>query len=279
MRIARYWAKAPGPSVDRDGKRYRLELWGWSSSSPADALNQARERVRVLAERFARGERLDRYAYGIHPNREELAGELGVPDTPSHAFISRNRVGALVPNTAELPFIDVDFPTTSGLSNFVRRIRGQEPPEQATLAQIRRAAKDHPQISFRVYRTAAGYRVLVTNLFLDPTGSEAKGLLEAFGADPRFVVLCRVQGSFRARLTPKPWRVDCPPSPGRYPRDEASLRQEFAAWLEQYEAAIREHATCRLVCSLGPARFLDEAREVIEAHDSMTRATVDLPLA
>ena len=58
--------------------------------------------------------------------------------------------------------------------------------------------------------------------------------MKALGADPAFLHLCRIQGSFRARLTPKPWRCGQANPPGSFPR-EPEAQAAFAEWLAQYQ--------------------------------------------
>src|SRR5258708_17287312 len=61
-------------------------------------------------------------------------------------------------------------------------------------------------LAVRVYKTAAGYRAMVVNAGFDPGSTRSEEVLKEFGADPLYVRLCKMQQSFRARLTPKPWR-------------------------------------------------------------------------
>jgi hypothetical protein len=112
-----------------------------------------------------------------------------------------------------------------------------------------------------------------------PKSARARELLASFGADPRFIALCGVQESFRARLTPKPWRCDCALPPGQHPREDPQARERFAAWLRAYEAACEPFASCRFLESAGPERVLPEARAIVEEHDRSARVGSGLPLA
>jgi hypothetical protein len=102
--------------------------------------------------------------------------------------------------------------------------------------------------------------------------------LAGFGADPDFAKLCHVQASFRARLTPKPWRAGVPAPPGQHPRDPVD-QQEFGAWLLKYETACRTHATCRFVEAIGSAPPDADVRAIVDEHDRGTKAMETLPLA
>ena len=108
---------------------------------------------------------------------------------------------------------------------------------------------------------------------------EAQALMERTGTDPAFARLCRAQKSFRARLTPKPWRCECPKPPGEYPRAEPDEQREFANWCKQYAHAIEDHATCRFLETVGAGKAAPALQPLVELHDEVTRCTEDLPLA
>lgn len=102
--------------------------------------------------------------------------------------------------------------------------------------------------------------------------------MESVGADPAFVRLCRLQESFRARLTPKPWRCGHHPPFDRHPR-EGKAQERFAKWLGRYETACHSVATCRFVEAIGPGRIEAEVEAVLRVHDETTKAASGLPLA
>ena len=90
-------------------------------------------------------------------------------------------------------------------------------------------------------------------------------------------VLCMLtrQQCWRARLTPKPYRVGVP----GYPRpmdSESVTTPEAQEWLQRYESACQGKGVCRLVDVVG--RKLQSP--IIELHDHMTAAHVpDVALA
>jgi hypothetical protein len=277
VQIPRFWVKAEETASDPRGRPLRLGVWGWSHESTADALTTARRRLADVAARVAAGASLDRYAYGRIPPREEVIRLIGDTGSAGEAVITRNAYGALVMNTAQVPFVDIDAPQSGGPS-VLGRLFGRRPGEPV-LDRIREACLRHTGHAFRVYRTGAGYRVLATTRFLDPRSDEAATFLSSFQADEKFKALCRVQGSFRARLTPKPWRSGCRMPPGRHPREDAAVRDEFARWLREYETSCERHATCRFVEAIGQGLPSSAARVIVEEHDRLTRAGADLPLA
>ncbi len=276
MLIPPYWSKATGSAQDPAGRRYALRVWGWSAKDVAEAASLARQRLAEACARVAAGALRDQaYFYGKAPLREEIVREVG-----EQGIVTRNRYGALVLNTARVPFIDVDAPSSGRRSGGLLGLFGarRADPGAAVLERVRAACRRSPGRSFRVYRTAAGFRLLVTDLLLDPASAQAQTLLGEFGADPFFVKLCRLQGSFRARLTPKPWRCGCDLPPSSFPR-EGPAQPAFEKWLRSYEAAARSKATCELVETHGPGRTLPEAAQIVAEHDRACRVGAGLPLA
>lgn len=284
MRIPRHWARSEGEATAPGGGRYRLDVWGWSDVSVADALTRARARVDRIRARVAAGEPLAAYAYGERALREEIIRAIGAPDDPGEAVVTRNRHGVLVLNAAQVPFVDIDLPRPRfGMwGRLWWALRGRPPAaagDPPGLAAVRAACARHPDWSFRLYQTRAGWRVIVTDRLLDPAAPATRQLLQDLGADPRFVTLCAAQRSFRARLTAKPWRCGCPPPPVRYPYETAAARAAFDAWRERYDAAAARFAACRYVESIGAGHESTAARGVIREHDHGAGADSGRPLA
>ncbi len=275
MLVPRFWQKAEG-TVSGPSGPYRFELWGWSQESAADALTRARRRLSELVERARRGELGGAYLYGSVPLREEIVHTLG-GEGPAEAVVTRNRYGALVLNTAQVPFIDIDRPEVGVWTRLARALR-RTSADDAGLEPIREACR-RSGASFRIYATRAGYRLLVTDRCLDPQAASTEAFLADFGADPFFIKLCKLQRSFRARLTPKPWRCGCTPPPGQFPREDPALEAAFRTWLAGYEAASSPFAACTYLEAVGPGRTLPEVRPIVEEHDRRSRALESLPLA
>ena len=150
---------------------------------------------------------------------------------------------------------------------------------EATLLAKIRALAEKPawrDLALRVYRTAAGFRILVQADGLAPGGSRFRSLAGALDADGLYVDLCRKQGCWRARLTPKPERagVKRPPRGGHFPRAPEE-EAPFAAWLDGYRKASEGFAVCEPVATIG--RFVEN--DVVRLHDERTRCGSGLPLA
>jgi len=272
MKLAKYWARSAG------AQRYR----GWSNESIADARRKADQIREAVARRIASGppDRGD-YLYGDRPLPEPVLEEL------PGAVITRNVYGAEVLNCASLMFLDVDSgdvtdsPAALDLFSGLRSLFGTpaSPPVKSSPAETKMegVARQH-NLGLRIYRTAAGYRGIVTNLAFDPRSAQTRALLHDFACDPLYVRLCQAQQSFRARLTPKPWRCGLAAPPVSFPFEGPAEEDAFQQWLRRYRANSAGNATCRLVRAIGPAAQGDAAL-LIERHDRDTKAASRLPLA
>ena len=280
MNIPRFWASA-SEATEVAGRSLPLLAFGWSHESHAAALAKARERLARVQERVRRGEELPKgYGYADRPVREEILRELPGGSDAAAALVTRNRYGALVLNTTRALFIDVDVPKPRKIGAIARLFGARAvDPAAPILGRIRTALRGVAGASFRIYRTAAGFRVLATDPPIEPESPRARQLFETAGADPHFVLLCRAQQSFRARLTPKPERCRLARPADSFPREGEAAQRAFAAWLRRYEEVSASYAVCRLVESVGLGRVHDEIAPLLAIHDAETKVASDLPLA
>lgn len=154
--------------------------------------------------------------------------------------------------------------------------------EQVARARIVRFVERHPHWSLRVYRTPAGLRVMATHQTFEPGDSAVAECFTALDTDPIYVRMCLNQQCFRARVSPKPWRIGIRdhlrPRPGVWPVAPEHLPRR-AAWVAEYEAAAVKFASCEWIDSLGCGLIHPDVRPVQELHDELSRATQRLPLA
>jgi hypothetical protein len=301
VKIPRFWAKEEGGDVDPSGRRWHLTMWGWSSTSVADAAQVARERLTLALDKVRRGDRLGGGYYPRVPLREEILQTVR-HDGADVAVITRNRYGAQVLNTECVLIADVDRdlePRTaavdvirevgkrlSGLFGRKVPMAGQVSPapppdrEQQAVTEVQEWAASHPAYGVRTYRTAAGLRVLVTGAGAPPSSEQARRIMTELGSDPLYVELCSQHETYRARLTPKPWRAGWRSPVVRWPFETDGARREFASWLTGYERASNDRSTCRLVVTSGPQPAPDTAEGVVIAlHDDVCRVGAGAPLA
>jgi len=231
----------------------------------------ARERLRRLLALGDGPTPEDWDYYPARPVKEEILETRSVPGVA--AVVTRNRAGALVLNTDRVAFVDVDLAPSLGclllpLASALGRARGRKLEQQA-LARAK-AWSEESRARLRVYRTARGLRLLRLDALVDPQGEECARMFTALGADPQYARLCRAQGSFRARLSPKPARIGQRAAPGNHPRTWPSDLAAFQAWREGYERACAGFAVCRSLGELGSGSAQAAPLAIGAFHDAAT---------
>jgi hypothetical protein len=154
--------------------------------------------------------------------------------------------------------------------------------EGAVRGRIATFIAAHPDWHLRLYRTPAGMRVLAMHRTFDPAEPAVADCFRALGADPIYARMCLNQHCFRARVSPKPWRIGIAahmrPSPGVWPVNPERL-PDRNRWIEAYEHAARDYASCRFVEDVGSGAVAPEAQAVQVLHDELCQATGAAPIA
>jgi hypothetical protein len=282
MKFYKYWAAAE--ALVPDGRRpWKLRAYGGSNDGMSDAARRARETAERAAAAIGRGNWPDTYGYADRPLREEIVEEIDQGDRRS-AVITRNAYGALVLNTTGVMFVDVDyFPPNASDSGFgqslgdsVRhlwnRLRGRPSSvniarDERLLSRFEQVVHSRPGFGARVYRTAGGFRLLVTSKTFDPSAIDSEQLLADFGSDPLYIRLCKSQECFRARLTAKFWRCGATKPPSRYPWDDPREEARYRQWEAAYQRQSSQFATCEFVQSIGDPMLHDAVAPVMGIHD------------
>lgn len=272
MKIHEFWSRGSA-DVERDGRSWKVVCFGASDESLNDAVRAAEENAERAARAIRRGEARDSYAYTDRPLREELVEELEHAGERT-AVITRNSYGSLVLNTEGAMFIDIDYPpreSFSGLRRAFGKLLGREvlDRDERIRARVRDVVGSTPGLGLRLYRTANGYRCLVTSRAYDPAARESRLLLERFGCDPLYVLLCQAQECFRARLSPKFWRCDAPRPPFRFPWIDADRERRYREWQAEYEQCTRSFRTCFFVEAVGTTKTPEPLENVVRVHDRM----------
>ncbi|PYE40093.1 hypothetical protein [Psychrobacter fozii] len=132
---------------------------------------------------------------------------------------------------------------------------------------IQQRVASHPQESFRLYETPAGFRIMATHDTISPNDALVVDWFEYFHADANYVRLCQAQQCFRARLTAKPWRMaevadkkltkDIPAKNFWFDAESADAyssieqrQKELKArkeWINNYDKYAKNYRACRYV--------------------------------
>jgi hypothetical protein len=155
-------------------------------------------------------------------------------------------------------------------------------PEKTARARVAAFVAKHPDWRLRVYRTPAGLRLLAMHRRFAPRSPEVDACFKALGSDAMYVQMCRNQNCFRARVSPKPWRIGMQRIRPPY---SASWRPEFAelparrAWIESYTSAATGYASCRYLETVGGGGSDPVVEAVQRLHDLLCQAERELPIA
>jgi len=174
------------------------------------------------------------------------------------------------------------FTQTLGHGLYRINIRLFGSPEAGALQTIQNVSEQNANLHLRVYRTPMGFRVLVMNQTFDPQDDLTGNLLQQFCSDPIYMLMCKNQNCFRARISPKPWRIKLDrlkPAPGVWPIKQKHMAKR-AQWVAAYQAKAQAYAACHFVMALGSKSVLPEAEAIRAIHDEYSKVdNPHLPLA
>lgn len=229
----------------------------------------------------------------VHYHRRRVQEEI-LEQLP-FGVITRNRAGCEILNVDRVMFMDWDIDLKAHLKTQTRawltRIRhllagpsraelevARRECKQIRYRELRDQFKDLRMLSARLYETHNGFRAIITSSLFDPAEEVAQALMREFACDPLYARLCKVQGTFRARLTPKHWRLGLP-KPFLEHHRSGFTTQVQAGWLEKYAQISQDRAVCRFVAQFGHDATDPTIQQVIALHDASTRALQALELA
>jgi len=270
MRVFKFWRLAETTALI-DGKEKTITCFGGSNRSEADALVDAQTRLEAVKRRIAGIDRGKRKGSDYEGDiREEPLKWIGDQDV-----VTRNRYGAEVLNTTSFVFVDIDEPALS-LWQVFGRPRSREQRKRAILDSLAKRFQkpDLKGLGIRVYETHSGVRLILSIQAMDPRSKESRKLLRSFNADSLYADLCAKQNCYRARLTPKPYRIKMKSMRLRYPYEEQD-RDSIDTWIKEYDTKSQGFSSCRLVQVLGN----EIVSPAVRLHDERTKAQSNLPLA
>jgi len=240
--------------------------YGGSNFSESDAKEDAKRKLERV-QKIMGGE--------ISPNDEDYEADILeeiLHQVDSDNIVTRNRYGAEVLNCKKIMFIDVDN-CSRGLFDIFRGLTNKE----STLKRIvKKCKKTHfSHLGFRVYETFKGFRIMVVHKDFDPKSDESKKIMKSFNADYLYRRLCIKQNCYRARLTPKPFRINQKGIRVIFPKKDIIQEERMAKWINEYNSKSANYASCKLVFKYGRST----TNRVIDYHDKKTKAETEYELA
>jgi hypothetical protein len=281
MRFPKFWKQAFNDSRTVSAR-------GWSEHSFEEAEQNARvrlERILTALKSNRKDSLRHSYQYVIDNTICEFVIDqvLDEANGAQLGVISRNAYGALVLNTPRLMMVDIDCAEANRTTGLLGFLFGQKPDglksEEHQLERLRHWQLQHPDYGFRVYRTAAGLRAIVPNRVIESIDQTVLRIMEELDSDPLYRSLCRSQACFRARLTPKPWRVGINPPTQKFPFRNQQEESLFDVWFEQYLQRSKSSRVCQLITTIGSQETTPITGQLIELHDRFCCGDERLELA
>lgn len=266
MKLFKIWTSEKA-TIIINGENKEVTCYGGSNTSIEEARSRAREKIERL-QRKINGDRQVLTDYEVEI-REEI---LQVVDEKS--IITRNRYGAQILNAENLMFLDIDKPRFSFGNLFKKKDLQQDKAKIFDMVRKLTTSPKYSSLGFRLYETFQGARVIVLGREFAPFDSNTLLMMKEFHCDPLYVSICRKQNCFRARLTPKPYRMKMQAFKVQYPRETED--PAFESWLRDYEYQSRNFSSCKFVEQIGTYHVMTEP---VRIHDEVTGTKFNLPLA
>jgi len=266
MRAFKYWVKVTGELNVGNEKQVSTAIGGSNISEEA-AAKDAEDKLRKAQQK------IDGQLTSNDDYEADIVEEI-VHIIDKDNVVTRNRYGALVLNSKHIMFLDIDEYSRSLYDSlFNRSLKTKE----LMLKRIQKLVKKkrYSGMGFRAYETARGFRVMVLNVDFAARSKISKKMMSDFDTDWMYRWMCEKQNCYRARLTPKPYRIRQKGIKVLYPERDDAEESALNKWVEEYEAKSKQFATCRLRLVSGDQAY----SRVVEYHDEMTKCRSEYKLA
>lgn len=145
--------------------------------------------------------------------------------------------------------------------------------EKHSVYQVSKILKNYPNINLRFYRTTNGWRLIETSAFHEPKSADVWNLMTKLCVDKTYMLFCLRQNCFRARLTPKPWRIGMQRLDIRYPPDTKDNEQKYLQWIGEYNKIKNNFSTIKFKFEMGSCVHNSNVDKIITFHDSYHNST------
>ncbi len=264
MKYFKFWTKTQR-TIDVDGTAQKIQIITGSNISKADACRQAVENAKAIEQRIL--SRACREEYQV-PIKEHVAEEFD-----RNNIVTVCRYGAKILNTTDYTILDLDTYAFDfwDLFKAIRKL----PKKERIVAKFLQRRKKYPEIGndFRIYETAKGIRI-IGKKYIAPDTRNYQTLMRKFAVDDIYVLMSKRQDCYRARLTPKPYRMKINTIKIRTPLDCET--QDYRNWSEQYENASQNYCVVKHITSIGKDFSSDP---IIAFHDTICGAHRERKLA
>ncbi len=254
MKYFKFWVQETFDS-NFDGFTNKIKVLAGSNISDEDARKKAQESYEIIQHRILERESKEDYEVPIKEHVDEILDENNI--------VTICRYGAKVLNTNQYTILDLDDYPVDFMDLFkpLRKL----PKKERIVAKFLQRVKKHPELGedFRIYETCKGIRV-IGKQYLDPSKGNFQSLMRKIAVDWIYIAMSKKQNCYRARLTPKPYRMRFRTIKIKSPLDCAS--ENYKAWTGEYAQASESFSVVKLVTTLGRDFSSDS---VVRFHDKM----------
>lgn len=264
MKYFKYWVEDKH-RITIDGQRKEISLLTGSNDSIGAAKKEALLKAQKIEQRIFERGRKDEYEAGIKEHVSDIIDQSNI--------VTVCRYGAKVLNTNEYTVLDLDDYATS-IWDIFKPLRGLNKKERITL-KFEQFVRRNPDFGsdFRIYETTKGLRI-IGKKYLDPSNKKNVQMMRKLNVDRLYLVLSRKQQCYRARLTPKPYRLKIKTIKIRTPL--ACETASYKSWSSMYDNASRNVTVAKHIKSIG-RDFSNE--RVIRYHDEKCQSDKGFELA
>ncbi len=264
MKTNKYWISTVHKLVIGQ-ETVEVPILAGSNVSKADAETVANEIVVRVQNKIDKKESLKDY--------EPLIKEWICDEIDEKNIITVNRYGAKVLNTTEYTILDLDdipwefWDIFGGTKGFDKKT--------LILQRFKKRIAKNSSLGddMRIYETTKGLRIICKK-YISPKVDGFRGLMAKFKVDRIYAYLCMTQDCYRARLTPKPFRIKQTPMRIKSPLDCET--EAYVSWSAEYERKSKSYSVVKLIETIGSDFSSDRA---IHYHDRICSCGSFNPLA
>ena len=254
MKYFKYWVKETF-QISIDGNPKNICILSGSNTSREDAREEAKSKAINIENRINHRDPKAEYEVIIKEHVHEIIDESNI--------ISICRYGAKILNTMTYTILDLDD-CKPGLFDLFGRAKNVS-LKNRIIDHFERHVSRFPELGsdFRIYETTKGIRV-IGKQYVPPEGRRYTSMMRKLSVDRIYIELSKKQNCYRARITPKPYRIKTETIRIKSPLDCET--DTYRHWSEKYDTASQNYSVVRLVKTMGKD-FSQDA--VIQLHDTI----------
>ena len=254
MKYFKYWVKEDF-KIKIDGNIETINILSGSNESKRSASEDAKILANKIEQRISKRKSADEYEVPIKEHVNQIIDDSNV--------VTICRYGALILNTQQYTFLDLDdYPFD--FKDIFRSYKNMSKKERIVHKFLERIDR-YPVLGsdFRIYETTKGIRV-IGKKYIDPTEKKYFSLMRKLSVDWIYIQLSKKQRCYRARLTPKPYRMKMKTIRVKDPL--FCETQEYLDWAREYREHSKKYSVVKLLKTVGKDFGLEP---VIKLHDEV----------